>query len=172
MFIVEQTYDIKTMTALNRAARKVVRRWYNILRAVVWLLLILSAGTMLFSICFGIFDLPDDWIFPTSCVLMLAFLIFEDKLNGWISLRSLLPGTAHSTTVFTDEAYTVTTETTVTEYSYDGITGLCEVGDYYIFFLGKKHGQCFDKRGFQQGDPAAFRVWLEQKTGLTFQKIK
>ena len=172
MFTVEQTYDIHTMTALNRAARKVVRKWYNLLRAVVWLLLILSAGTMLFSICFGIFDLPDDWIFPTSCVLMLAFLVFEDKLNGWISLRSLLPGTAHSTTVFTDEAYTVTTETTVTEYQYSGITGLCEVGDYYICFLGKKHGQCFDKRGFTQGDPAAFRVWLEQKTGLTFRKIK
>ena len=172
MFTVEQTYDIHTMTALNRAARKVVRRWYNLLRAVVWLLLILSAGTMLFSICFGIFDLPDDWIFPTSCVLMLAFLIFEDKLNGRISLRSLLPGTAHSTTVFTDEAYTVTTETTVTEYRYENITKVCETGDYFIFFLGKKHGQCFDKRGFTRGDPAAFRVWLGQKTGLTFQIIK
>ncbi len=172
MFTVEQTYDIHTMTALNRAARKVVRRWYNILRAVVWLLLILSAGTMLFSICFGIFDLPDDWIFPTSCVLMLLFLVFEDKLNGRISLRSLLPGTAHSTTVFTDEAYTVTTDTTVTEYRYENVTALCEAGEYYIFFLGKKHGQCFDKRGFIQGDPEAFRVWLEQKTGQTFQKIK
>ena len=172
MFTVEQTYDIHTMTALNRAARKVVRRWYNILRVVVWLLLILSAGTMLVSICFGIFDLPDDWIFPVSCAMMLIFLIFEDKLNGWISLRSLLPGTAHSITEFADEAYTVTTDTTVTEYRYENITKVCETGDYFIFFLGKKHGQCFDKRGFTQGDPAAFRVWLEQKTGLTFQKIK
>lgn len=171
MFIVEQTYDIKTMTALNRAARKTVRRWYNILRVAVWLLLILSAGTMLVSMCFGIFDLPDDWIFPTSCVLMLLFLVFDDKLNGWISLRSLLPGSAHSTTVFTDEAYTVTTDTTVTEYRYENITALCEAEGYFIFFLGNKHGQCFDKRGFQTGEPDAFRRFVAEKTGLAFRKL-
>ncbi|MBR3561330.1 MAG: YcxB family protein [Oscillospiraceae bacterium] len=172
MFTVEQTYDLRAMTALNVAGRKTVRRWYNILRVVVWLLLILSAGTMLVSMCFGIFDLPDDWIFPASCVLMLTFLVFEDKLNGWLSLRSLLPGSAHSVTVFTDESYTVSTDTTVTEYQYANITSLCEVGDYYVCFLGTKHGQCFDKRGFQQGDPDAFRVWLEQKTGQHFKTIK
>lgn len=172
MFTVEQTYDIKTMTALNRAARKMVRRWYNILRAVVWLLLILAVGTILLSLAYGIFDIIDDWILPVGALVMILFLIFDDTLNGWLSLRSLLPGSAHSTTVFTDEAYTVTTDTTVTEYRYENITRLCETERYFLFFLGKKHGQCFDKRGFQQGDPDAFRVWLEHKTGMTFQKIK
>lgn len=170
MFTVEQTYDIHTMTALNLAARKVVRRWYNILRVAAWLLLILSAGTMLLSACYGLFD--HDWILPAACAVMLAFLIFDDKLNGWLSLRNLLPGTAHSTTVFADDAYTVTTDTTVTEYRYENVTSLCETERYFLFFLGKKHGQCFDKRGFTQGDPDAFRVWLERKTGMTFQKIK
>ena len=171
MFTVEQTYTIHTMTALNRAARKTVRRWYNLLRAAVWLILLVSAGTMLLSIAYGLFGL-DDWIFPVAIAVMVLFLVFDDKLNGWISLRQLLPGSAHSTTVFADDAYTVTTDTTVTEYRYENVTALCEAGDYYIFFLGNKHGQCFDKRGFTKGDPEAFRVWLEQKTGKTFQKIK
>ena len=61
MFSVEQTYDIQTMTALNVAARKKVRRWYNLVRAGAWILLILSAGTMLMSMVYGIFGL-DDWI--------------------------------------------------------------------------------------------------------------
>lgn len=171
MFSVEQTYDIQTMTALNVAARKKVRRWYNLVRAGAWILLILSAGTMLMSMAYGIFGL-DDWILPVAALVMILFLVFDDKLNGWVSLRQLLPGSAHSVTTFTDESYTVKTDTTVTEYRYENISCLCEAERYFIFFLGNKHGQCFDKQCFQQGDSAAFRIWMQQKTGLSFQTVK
>lgn len=68
--------------------------------------------------------------------------------------------------------YTVTTDTTETKYQYENITSLCETDRYFIFFLGKRHGQVFDKQGFRQGDPDAFRVWLGQKTGKTVQTIQ
>ena len=171
MFSVEQTYDIQTMTALNVAARKKVRRWYNLVRVGAWILLILSAGTMLMSMVYGIFGL-DDWILPVAALVMILFLVFDDKLNGWVSLRQLLPGSAHSVTTFTDESYTVKTDTTVTEYRYENISCLCETERYFIFFLGNKHGQCFDKQCFQQGDSATFRTWMQQKTGLSFQTVK
>ena len=107
-----------------------------------------------------------------SIVVIVAFLFFDDRLNGWISLRRLFPGTAHSVTVFGEEEYVVTTDTIETKYRYEDIVSLCERGDYYFFFLGSRYGEIFDKRGFTQGDAEAFRVWLEQKTGLTFRKIK
>lgn len=169
MFTVEQTYDLASLTALCRAARKTTQRWKTVLRAIGWVILVLGVVTFTASL------LLEGWpengtpiIFP----ILLLLLLLEDKLNAWIALRQLVPGTAHSTTVFANDAYTVTTDTTVTEYRYENVTSLCETERYFLFFLGKKHGQCFDKRGFQQGDPDAFRVWLEQKTGMTFKKIK
>ena len=169
MFQIEQTYDIKSLTALCRAARKTVRTFARVLRIVCWC--VFAAGAALCVLLVALGGAPDLWMWAVL-LLLLALLLCEDKLNAWIALRQLLPGSAHSTTVFADDAYTVTTDTTVTEYRYENVTSLCETERYFLFFLGRKHGQCFDKRGFRQGDPDAFRVWLERKTGMTFQKIK
>ncbi|MBR0311921.1 MAG: YcxB family protein [Oscillospiraceae bacterium] len=57
-------------------------------------------------------------------------------------------------------------------YRYEDIAALCERGDYYFFFLGKRYGMIFDKRLFTQGDPETFRAFIEQKTGKRFQTIK
>lgn len=169
MFQIEQTYDLASLTVLCRAARKTVRTLARVLRAVCWC--IFAVGTALCVLLVLLGGMPDLWMCAVLA-FMLALLLNEDRLNAWVALKQLLPGSAHSTTVFADDVYTVTTDTTVTEYRYENITGLCETEKYYLFFLGKKHGQCFDKRGFQQGDPDVFRVWLEERTGKTFQRIK
>ena len=169
MFQIEQTYDIRSLTALCRAARKTVRTFARVLRIVCWC--VFAAGAALCVLLVALGGAPDLWMWAVL-LLLLALLLCEDKLNAWIALRQLLPGSAHSTTVFADDAYTVTTDTTVTEYRYENVTSLCETERYFLFFLGRKHGQIFDKQGFRQGDPDAFRVWLERKTGMTFQKIK
>ena len=169
MFQIEQTYTIVSLTALCRAARKTVRTFARVVHIVGWCVLAVYAA--LFAILIALGDMPGFGMWAVLCV-MLTLLLLEDRLNAWVALRQLLPGSAHSTTVFADDAYTVTTDTTATEYRYESITALAESERYFFFFLGKKHGQCFDKRGFQQGDPDAFRVWLEQNTGMTFKKIK
>lgn len=171
MFTVEQTYDLATLTALCRASRKTVRRVWRVFRVVFWV--ILAAGTLLFAamLALQLYE-PDDIVMPISLAVLLLLMIFEDKLNAWVTQRRMLPGTAHSTTVFADDVYTVTTDTTETKYQYENITSLCETDRYFIFFLGKRHGQVFDKQGFRQGDPDAFRVWLGQKTGKTVQTIQ
>ena len=170
MFIVEQTYDIKTMTALNRAARKTVRRWYTWLRGVVWVMFLVLVGTFVLSLAYGVYY-ADDWIIPAGAAVMALFLAFDDRLNGWISMRRLFPGTAHSTTVFSEEDYVVTTETIETKYNYENIAHLYERGDYFFFFLGGRYGQIFDKRCFQTGTPEEFRNFIERKTGLTFETV-
>ena len=172
MFIVEQTYDLKATTALNVAMRKTVRRWYTYLRGGVWVLLAISVAALAVSIAFGTLDVRKDWKFLFSIVVIAAFLFFDDRLNGWISLRRLFPGTAHSVTVFGEEEYVVTTDTIETKYRYEDIVSLCERGDYYFFFLGSRYGEIFDKRCFTQGDAEAFRAFIEQKTGKHVQTIK
>ena len=172
MFQVEQTYDLASLTALCRAVRKTVRRTARILRGVCWG--IVAVGAALYVLALAVRAVgPGDQL----SILMLAMLavlscllLLEDRINGWIALRQLVPGTAHSVTVFTDGDYTVTTDTTETIYHYENITDLCEAEGYFFFFLGKRHGQIFDKRGFQVGGPDAFRAFLEQKTSLTFRK--
>ncbi len=169
MFEIEQTYDLAALTALCRVARKTVRKWTRILHTVIWVIFALGTALVLYELAYQAFE-PDDWPLPVMLALLLALLLFEDKLNGWIALRNLVPGTAHSTTVFADDAYTVTTDVTVTRWGYENITSLCETERYYFFFLGKKHGQCFDKQGFRVGGSEAFRAFIEQKTGKSFER--
>ncbi len=169
MFRVEQTYDLATLTALCRAARKTVRTWARVMRVVCWC--IIAAGAALFVLLIALGGMPDPWMWAVLAALI-ALLLLEDRLNAWIAKTQMIPGTAHSVTVFADDAYTVTTDTTETRWEYANVTSLCETERYFLFFLGKRHGQCFDKQGFQAGDPEEFRGFIERKIGKTFKKIK
>lgn len=169
MFQIEQTYTLAGLTVLCRAGRKTVRSWARVPRYILWAIFVALAA--LTSVCL-IWQIPVGVWSYVVLVAMLALLLTEDRLNAWVAKRQLLPGSAHSTTVFTPEDYTVTTDTTETVYRYENITSLCESPDYYIFFLGKRHGQMFDKRCFQTGAPDAFRAFVEEKTGLRFRAIK
>ncbi len=169
MFEVEQTYDLTALTALCRAARKTVRMFARAWRIVCWC--ILGVGAALFALLIAFGGMPDFWMWAVLLAL-LVLLLTEDRLNAWIALKQMVPGTAHSTTVFADDVYTVTTDTTETKYQYENITALRETEGYFLFFLGKRHGQVFDKNCFQEGEPDAFRTFIEQKTGMTFVKTK
>lgn len=168
MFTIEQTYDLAALTALCRAMRKTVRRVWNFARIVCWC--IAAAGLLLWIVSV-LLDIPDHILLAVSAALLLI-LLTEDRLNALLSRRLLVPGTAHSVTTFSENDYTVKTASLETRYQYAAITGLCESDRYFFLFLGKRHGQIFDKRCFQSGDPEAFRVWLESRTGKTFQTVK
>ena len=169
MFTIGQAYDLASLTALCRAARKTVQKWRNVIRAVCWVIFALGIVILAASL---LLDGRVEFELLAAAAVLLLLLLFEDRLNGWISLKRMIPGTARSVTVFAGDAYTVTTDALETRYQYENITALCESERYFFLFLGKKHGQIFDKQGFRQGDPDAFRVWLEQRTGKTFQTIK
>ncbi len=169
MFQIEQTYDLAGLTVLCRAARKTVQKWKGILRLICWL--IFAAGMLLSAVLLAYGGKPKVWWFAVYAAILLL-LLFEDRLNAWIAKRQMVPGTAHSVTKFDEDSYTVRTDATETNWKYENITGLCETERYYILFLGKRHGQMFDKQGFRWGEPDAFRSFLEKKTGKTFQTIK
>ncbi len=169
MFVIEQTYDFASLTVLCRAARKTVRRTARILRGVCWCIFAVGAALCVLLLALG--GMPELWIWAVLAAL-LALLLLEDRINAWVARSQMVPGTAHSKTAFADDAYTVTTDTTETRFQYENVTNLCETERFFIFFLGKRHGQLFDKQGFQQGDPDAFRAFLERKTGKSFQMLR
>ena len=169
MFRVEQTYDYASLTVLCRAARKTVRRGWKIMRIAMWVLL--AVECLLTAVLLAIGSTVEPWMIAVT-VMLLLLLVFDDKINAWAAKRQMIPGTAHSVTVFEDAAYTVKTDSTETCWQYENITGLCETERYFLFFIGRRHGQCFDKQGFQVGDPEEFRGFIEGKTGLTFTKMK
>ena len=169
MFRIEQTYDLAGLTVLCRAARKTVRRWTRIVRGATWAIFAVGVALIALLLCWGV--PPKAWHLLVFAA-MLAMLLTEDRLNAWVSMRQLLPGSAHSVTVFTPDKYSVATDTTETVYHYANITSLCEAEGYFIFFLGTRHGQMFDKRGFQSGTADEFRAFIEAKTGMHFRKIK
>lgn len=169
MFEIEQTYTIAGLTVLCRAARKTVRRWTIVLRPFMWFIFALGIGLNILLKLLG--GSPLLWSLPVFGAL-LVMLLFGDRFNAWVAQRQMFPGSAHSVTVFTPDAYTVTTDTTETIYQYENITNLCEAEGFFIFFLGNRHGQMFDKSGFRIGDCDEFRTFIEQKTEKTFKKIR
>ena len=168
MFSIEQTYDIGTMTALCRVARKNVWSIGRVAHIICWGILAVDAVLLLALLAIG--GRPEIWMWLVSAGL-LALQMFKDRLSGWAVMRQILPGTAHSTTVFSEDEYTVTADAAQVTYYYENITYLCETERYYFFFLGPRHGQAFDKQGFQTGTSDGFRAFMERKTGKSFKKF-
>ena len=168
MFTIEQTYNLAALTALCRAMRKTIRHIWRFVRIFCWCIVAVGLLLWVVSMLMGI---PEHILLAASAVLLLV-LLTEDRLNALLSWRLLIPGTAHSVTTFSEDVYTVKTDSLETRYQYDNISMLCETDRYFFLFLGKRHGQIFDKRCFQSGDPDEFRAWMERRTGKTFQVVK
>lgn len=169
MFQIEQTYDLKGLTLLCRAARKEAKTWVRILHCVLGVVIIGVIALNLLLLSLG--DTSMAW----SLLLYVAFLVLfllQDRISALVSRSQMFPGSAHSVTVFRPDSYTVTTDTTETIFHYENVTSLCETDDFFLFLLGKRHGQIFEKSGFQAGTVDGFRIFIEEKTGKVFRRIK
>lgn len=169
-FIIETTVDRRAMTALSRASRRTLGRRRSIAVhifgwAVVGLILLLSLLLWL-----GSGSIP--WFNLLVGLVMLATLRREDRLNGAIGLRQVLPGSRQVTARFTEEDYLHTTPVSESRWHYDQIRAVCETEDYFLLLLSRRHGQVYSKAGFTRGDPEAFRTFIAGRTGLPVQRIR
>lgn len=164
-FTLKTVYDQKACTAMAKAARKTVRKkrsrrvhifgWIVIVLA---LLLTLPLGNEAYVITAKtVFT----WIVTA---IMLAAMLFEDHLNGFITKKRVLPGSASVTTVFTDENYTTTTPIASTHWQYENIAAIAEVGTYLVFFFSTSHAQIYDLRAVEGGTADEFKAFLTEKT--------
>lgn len=162
-FTAETTVDLRAMAALSRASRRTLGRRRSIaIHIFCWVVLVLD---LLLSLLFWLGgDVP--WLNLLLGLMLLGALLFEDRINGALGLRLVLPDTRQITARFTEDGYRHTTPVSESTWHYEQIQAVCETEDYFLLLLSRRHGQIYSKAGFTQGTLEAFRTFIAEKTGL------
>ena len=173
-FLIQSVYDHKALTALCRARRKTLGRVLSIvLRIFGWTAVGLMTALQLLLAVMGafLFD-SDEFLILLVMAVMIALMLGEDHLNAWIASFNLVPGSKDSKTRFTEAEYVCDNDAAVTQFPYENIGSVCEMKDYFVFFLGKRHGQIYPKSAFLEGTPEDFRTFIKEKTGKEIRFVK
>lgn len=169
-FVFETDYNAEAMTVMARALRKTVRKKRS-RRTHFFGWLVIALGLWLSWPAGQGVDAGDvvTWI---ALAVMLTVLLLEDRINGALARRRMLPGTARAKAIFTEEGYRSETDMGSTEWKYENISVMARAGDYFVFLFGRNHGQVFDRRTLTGGTAEEFAAFLQEKTGLTVQTVK
>ena len=166
-FTFQTVYDQKAIAAMAKALRKTLRRKRNRrthifgwLLVAVGILLTLPLGGRAFTL--GLKTVVT-WLIV---LVLLAVLLFEDQINGYIARKRMLAGMERDRTVFRDGGYLSTTDIGTSEFHYDQYLKLvAETRDYFVFIFSKNHAQVYDKRTLSGGTVDEFRRFIRSKTG-------
>ena len=168
-FKIETEYNIKTLTVMAKALRKTVRKKRNlrsriigIIVLILALLLILPLGGKVFT-----FDFRTIITIIAALVLLLT-LIFEDKLNGYVAKKRMLPGLDKSIVTFYEDNYFSETPLGKSEFNYENVKYFAENSDYFVFIFSESHAQIYSKNGLTGGSTAEFRSYIKNITGKEF----
>ena len=168
-FVFETDYDSKAMTAMAKGLRKTVRKKHS-RRSHIFGWIVIALGLLL-SWPSGEVRASDVLVWA-AIVVMVGALLFEDRLNGYFARKKMLPGTAHSKDIFTEEGYRSETQMGNTEWKYENITAMAELPDYFVFLFSKNHAQVYDKRTLTGGTAEEFRAFMREQTGKTVDAVK
>ena len=171
-FSFETVYDRKAMTAMAWALRKTVRKKSSRRSHVFgWIVLVLS---VLLALPLGaeepVLDLRSaiTWLVVLT---LLAVLVWEDAINGWVAQKRMVPGTGKSVSTFSNEGYRSVTDLGETIWHYDKILAIAETPVYFVFLFSKNHAQVYDKRTLSGGTVEGFRGFIQEKTGRSIQTV-
>ena len=154
-------YNQKAMTTMARVLRKTIRKKRNRRSHIFgWLVIVLGVFLTWDGLNLD-FRRIVTWL---AILLIAAVLIWEDKVNGYIALKRILPGTSKATSVFKDDAFSSMTEVGKTEWNYEKIVALAETKEYFVFIFSGSHAQVYDKRSLSGGTANDFREFIEDKT--------
>ena len=172
-FTFETTYNQKAMTTMARALRKTVRKKHSRrshifgwIITVLAVLLVLPIGER--EVVFN-FRTVITW---AVIVIIVATLLFEDWINGYIARKRMLPGTAFALCTFGEDDYVSETKAGKTEWKYENIETIAETKNYFVFLFGKNHAQVYDKSSLQGGSIEEFRTFLMKKTEKEIWSVK
>lgn len=168
-FVNHTVIGSKELTALARGARKSVRRKKGrIVRTLGTLIIVLNLFFAWTS-----FRIGDTrwWVNAVLALFLLVVIFGEDRLNGAVNAKYILPEAREVTASFTDAMYTHASSMSDSRFSYDQIQAVCETSDYFLFYLNRNLGQIYAKDGFTKGTPMAFREFITRKTGLSITNI-
>ena len=160
-------YDLSGLTAMARGLRKTVRKRHS-RRTRIFGAIVLLLG-MLLSWPGETIDFRNVLTWAVLAIMVLV-MMFEDRLNAFVSRKRMIPGTEHARSVFTEENFRSETDVVTTEWKYDKVSAMAETKEYFVFLYGKNHAQIHDKRTLTGGTVEQFRTFLEEKIGKTLTK--
>lgn len=171
-FKIETKYNSEALTAMAGALRKTARRKRSRLTRV-WSVLIIALALLLMLPLDGEEFVLDGSTIVTGLAVaaILVALVFEDKLNGYIARKRMIPGLESAAVTFHKDGYTSVTEVGTSEFTYKNIVSIAETENYFVFIFSKNHAQVYDKRSLTGGSVEEFRTFMEEITGSTVQKI-
>ncbi|MBS7218778.1 MAG: YcxB family protein [Oscillospiraceae bacterium] len=168
-FTCETQYNGKTMALMAKVLRKTVRKKRSRSSHLFgWIVAVL--GLLLAAFHFAL-DLRTA-VTVLAVLTVLTVLIFEDRINGYVAKKRLLPGTEHAVTVFTEGSFVTTTDIGKTEWQYGKIMLIAETADAFVFVFSANHAQIYDKHGLQGGTDGEFRCFIERITGKQVQEVR
>jgi len=175
-FTFETVYDQKAITAMAKALRKTIGKkrsrrvhifgWTVVVLDVLFTLLTLPWDGGEWTVDFGTLI---TWL---AGLTVLIILLFEDKLNAYISRKRLIAGTDKAVSVFGEDGYTSVSGFGKSEFRYENIVLPVETDDYFVFLFDRSHGQIYDKSTLSGGTAEEFRHFLSQKTGKEIVRIE
>ncbi len=169
-FVNQTVIGEKELAALARGARKSVRRKKGmIVRIVGTAVILLNIVFCVLSIRLG----DSRWWLNGVLALFLQVIIYgEDRLNGRVNARHILPEAREVTASFGQEEYTAVTASSESRFTYGQIHAVCETDAYFLFYLDRNLGQIYDKNGFTRGTAMAFREFISRKTGMPVRNVR
>ena len=157
-FTFETDYDISALSAMARALRMTIRKKQSRrTRIFGWTVTVLG---ILVMAALGI-----NLVTLTAIVILVLFLLFEDRMNGYVAKKRVLPGTEHCKCQFFQNKFMSVTMVGKTEFRYDRIKYVTEDQRYFVFILSNSHAQAYDKKRLTGGDAGEFRSFIEDRTG-------
>lgn len=167
-FTFQTQYNAKTLTVMAKALRKTIRKKHSRRSHLFgWIVTILGLLLVISNFALDFRTI----VTSVAVLLILIALLLEDRINGSIAAKRLLPGTEHAVTVFSLNSFISTTDIGTSEWNYDKIMMIAETADFFVFIFSTSHAQLYDKQHLQGGTADEFRNFIETTTGKQVQPI-
>ena len=171
-FKFETAYNQEAITVMAKALRKTVRKKRSHRSHIFGVLVIILALLLTLPLGGKAFVLDFKTIITCLVAAILCFtLIFEDKINGYVARKRMLPGLEKAIVTFNEEGYRSETELGSSEFKYGSIMLLAETADYFVFVFSQMHAQVYDKAGLAEGNIDEFREFIKDKINKKIVRI-
>ena len=170
-FVFNTVYDMDALTAMARAVRKTTHKKHSSRsHKFGWIVIIIAVLFVALSVITDKFG-ANTVFTAVAALVMLAALIWEDRLNAFFASKRMMKGSEKGVVTFYDDNYVSETEIGTTEFKYNVIEAVAKRGDYIVFVFSRRHAQVYDLRAMTNGTPKEFCKFIEHKTGLEIKKI-
>ena len=171
-FKFETAYNQEAITVMAKALRKTVRKKRSHRSHIFGVLVIILALLLTLPLGGKAFVLDFKTIITCLVAAILCFtLIFEDKINGYVARKRMLPGLEKAIVTFNEDGYRSETEIGSSEFKYSTIMLLAETADYFVFVFSQSHAQVYDKKSIAGGTIEEFRTFIQNVTGKEIQNV-